>query len=366
MKKLIAILVTALLLMGCSFQQSELDKELSALMDIKEIEFKYDKGSFLGQVIDVKGDGVYLSDWLDDNNFVKHGVKRIQGDTHEVLLDVSEEFLGVDSFVQLEGKLFYSTYTLGAVAPGKKDDTGGVAYKIRVQENGESKDVLDFDDKKIVNPPELFVMNKQAFAIMQLEAADSLEVVIFNLSTNEVTFSESDKELSIHSDFILWETTQGLETDKLVFAMTHDRNGEIDSTIYTFDGETVKQNVYKGLYIYDVTLIQGQYMFAYNENSDDLRYIGYLNADEDLIKTEIGVSNILKVMDVKDGAIISARIGDEGDEMYHYVEIEGMDVRFESTSILGKDFNKYRVSDGFVAIDNDRDGITIVKYFKSK
>lgn len=368
MKKVSILLVSLLILVGCSFQKSELDKELLELINVEAIQFDYEEkgdGMFY-HIITVKDEGVYFSRWLNEDREVNSGVLRIKdGEKTEIIKneDLENE---VENFIKVDDKLYYSSYKLRTST--ESTELGAATYDIHLYDGENNESVLNVDkDEEVVNAPELFKLNNKLFTTLQL-ANESGEVraTIYNITDQKEVFSIRQSELSEHSDFILKETTRGLDEEALTFAITRQKGDNVISSIYTFDGKDMEENVYNDIYIYDLLMVQGQAMFNYNKNTDDGRYIGYLNKDEDLVQTEIPASTLLKVLDVKEGSIIYGSVGSEASEMYHYVEIKDMDIAFESVSIFDDSALKEKTLSEFYTINDESETKTIINRYTLK
>lgn len=369
MKKISILLIGLVALAACTFQKTELDQQLLELINIETVEKTYEEkeDTLFEHVIKINDDGVYYSQWLDESRVVNKGIKRVKDDVEKVIVDLTQSDQGVENFIEFDGKLYYSSYTPKTAS--ESDDVGGMTYDVHVYDEKDNPSVLSISKgEEVVNIPQLFTLNNKLFATLQVstDGEENIRAYIYNITDQKEEFSIKRSELSINSDFILGNMTTGLEDDSLTFAITRQKGDNIISSIYTFDGTDLKENVYNDIYIYDLIVVSGQAMFSYNKNVDDTRYIGYLNKDEDLVQTEIVGSTLTKLLDINEGTIVYGRVGKEGSEMYHFVEINGMDIAFESVSIFDNSMIKERTDNGFYTINNDKDTKTIISRYTLK
>lgn len=366
MKKVL-LLSGLLFLTGCSLKESDLDKTLKPLIEKEEFVFDHKKESYLGTVLDVKSDGVYVAEWFDEDNNLQNGINKVFQEEEQILVNTSKDDIGVSSFVELNGKIYFSGFTLNAIAPADKEDTGSGNYGIYEVTDGNYTKIFG-DEETLINPPSLFVLDNQLFATIQ--SVDKQEVVksfIYNFNTKEEVFSVSSDELSVDSDFVFNEALNGLSGDQLIFSVTRQKGDDIKSSIYSFDGHEIKEDTYNDIYISNIIMIQDRAMFLYKREADDFNFIGYLDHEENLVLTEVMSQHLTKVLDINEGSIIFGKVGEESEEeLYYFVKIDGMDISFESTTVMGTDYLKYPASKGFITIDNSREDRTIVKRFKIK
>lgn len=366
MRKILIVLTLVMVLVACSkVSESELDKELQDLLIVKEYPLDREKDEDLvWRLEDIKDGALYYTQWLDEGRVVQKGILKVEGNHHEIILDTQEMFSSVEAYIESDGRIYYVSHSHDD--PTVDEDGEIIDYRTRydmfVYEDGEHKKYMDFEGEGQTHVPVFFELKDKIFVAYQFYNYEEEYLSVYNISDEKeelrVNKGVHELENGVH-DRVL---TKGIEKDKVAFVNTVESDSEIKSMIYIFDGIEIKEYEYEDIHVEDILFVQDTLMLNYYLDETEERMLAYIDANGELVKTDIKATGLDKVMDIKDGAIVHGNINESSLD-YHYLTIDNNDVNVESLSFLKNNWDYRRVSDGYLIFDrNER----VLKVYKTK